>query len=120
MNTLDTAKKTGKGLNLFLMSDSSFEELHKAIEKHPMFPDRLSDLQPETIQCFLSRQREKNDTGPDTATGSTVFHEEWGEFLEAVQNGDRASARHELAQCIAMLLRIGIHLEDYMPNDKQD
>lgn len=114
MNTLDTAK-TLNIVDVSLLSASAGNELRKAIEKHPLFPDRLSDLQPEMIQCFLSRQREKNDTGPDTATGSSVFHEEWGEFLEAVQNGDKAAARHELAQCIAMLLRIGIHLENYMP-----
>lgn len=114
MNTLDTAKKERCCSDAISGLSDGIEELQKAIEKHPLFPDRLTDLKPEMIQCFLSRQREKNDTGPDTATGSTVFHEEWGEFLEAVQNGDKAAARHELAQCIAMLLRIWIHLEDYM------
>lgn len=114
MNTLDTLKKETYPRTGVRFANDALVELDKAIEKHRMFPDRLTDLKPEMIQCFLSRQREKNDTGPDTATGSTVFHEEWGEFLEAVQNGDKAAARHELAQCIAMLLRIGIHLEDYM------
>lgn len=112
MNTLDTAKKERCCSNAINSLSDGIEELQKAIEKHPLFADKLSCLDEEDVLSVLDAQRKANDSG--LANASTIFHEEWYEFLEAVQNGDKAAARHELAQCIAMLLRIGIHLEDYI------
>jgi DNA-binding GntR family transcriptional regulator len=112
MNTLDTKKIMETGCPVSIMTEMAEGELIKAVEKHPLFADKLSNLDKDMTGFFLSRQRLTNDKGE--ATGSSIFHEEWGEFLEAVYNGDADAARHELAQCMAMLLRIGIHIDDYI------
>lgn len=116
MNTLDTANAVGFEKTVFDLVFYAREEIGIAVIKHPLFADKLSTLDKQSIDGELSARRFANDNGG--ATGSTIFYEEWYEFLEAVQNGDKAAARHELAQCIAMLLRIGIHLDDYMSKYK--
>lgn len=118
MNTLDTAKKERCCSNAINSLSDGIEELQKAIEKHPLFADKLMELTKAEADQALNTYRRLNDNG--RATGATIFLEEWCEFLEAVQNNDKSAARHELAQCIAMLLRIGIHIDDYMAKDKQD
>ncbi len=102
--------------NPFLMAHDALAEVDLACGKFPLFPDRL--LLPDEMQCDLARQldmaRQCNDTdGGAHATGYSVFVEEFLEFCEAAQAGDLEAARKELTQAMAMLLRIGVHLEHY-------
>ena len=99
-------------------------EFYKAVDKHPLWPESLVyDVNKEhlrrskeQIEKELSRNRIFNDRdGGKFSTAETVFLEEWFELLEAaVIKRDLVAARHELAQCMAMLLRIGVHLDDYL------
>ena len=104
-------------------------EFYRAVDKHPLWPESLVD---DTNEEHLRRAKQRiedelcknmafNDRdGGKFSTAETVFLEEWFEFLEAaVIKRDLVAARHELAQCMAMLLRIGVHLDDYLPDVKQ-
>lgn len=99
-------------------------EFYRAVDKHPLWPESLVD---DTNEEHLRRAKQRienelcknsafNDRdGGKFSTAETVFLEEWFEFLEAaVIKRDLVAARHELAQCMAMLLRIGVHLDDYV------
>lgn len=104
-------------------------EFYKAVDKHPLWPESLVyDVNKEhlrrskeQIEKELSRNRIINDRDGDSMqTAETIFAEEWFEFLEAaIIKCDKAAARHELAQCMAMLLRIGAHIDDYLPGDEK-
>jgi hypothetical protein len=104
-------------------------EFYRAVDKHPLWPESLVD---DTNEEHLRRAKQRienelcknmafNDRdGGKFSTAETVFLEEWFEFLEAaVIKRDLVAARHELAQCMAMLLRIGTYLDDYLPDVKQ-
>ena len=104
-------------------------EFYRAVDKHPLWPESLVyDVNEEhlrrsktQIELELSRNRMFNDRdGGATSTAATIFLEEWYEFLEAaIIKRDRAAAQHELAQCMAMLIRIGAHLDDYLPETEK-
>lgn len=104
-------------------------EFYRAVDKHPLWPESLVDDTNEEhlrrakqrIENELCKNRAFNDRdGGKFSTAETVFLEEWFEFLEAaVIKRDLVAARHELAQCMAMLLRIGVHLDDYVSEDEQ-
>ena len=104
-------------------------EFYRAVDKHPLWPESLVDDTNEEhlrrakqrIENDLCKNRTFNDRdGGKFSTAETVFLEEWFEFLEAaVIKRDLVAARHELAQCMAMLLRIGTYLDDYLPDVKQ-
>ena len=99
-------------------------EFYRAVDKHPLWPESLVDDTNEEhlrrakqrIENELCKNRAFNDRdGGKFSTAATIFAEEWFEFLEAaVIKRDLVAARHELAQCMAMLLRIGVHLDDYV------
>ena len=105
-------------------------EFYKAVEKHPLWPESLVyDVNEEHIRCSknkikdeLTKNRMFNDREKGLlSTAETIFLEEWFEFLEsAVVRRDPVAARHELAQCMAMLMRIGVHLGDYLPIRLED
>lgn len=89
-------------------------ELTKATKKHPAFPDEFTDFTQFAIRSNLERTRYKNDNCKgENATADSVFCEEWHEFQEAVLDRDAEKARKELVQCVAMLLRIYVHLDHY-------
>ena len=104
-------------------------EFYKAVDKHPVWPESLVyDVNEEhlrhskeQIENEISRNRMFNDRdGGAHASANTIFQEEWFEFLEAaIIKRDLVAARHELAQCMAMLIRIGTHLDDYLPGDEK-
>jgi hypothetical protein len=89
----------------------AISELERAIRKHPEFPCEMTNYQPDDVATFLGSLRHLNDTGK--ATASTIFEEEFMEFLMEVQVKRPGHAREELVQAIAMLLRIYCHLDDY-------
>ena len=89
----------------------AISELERAIRKHPAFPGELSYYQMDDVATFLGSLRNINDTGK--ATASTIFEEEFMEFLMECQAKRPGHAREELVQSIAMLLRIYCHLGYY-------
>ena len=112
-----------------VLSKDAVTEFYKAVDKHPLWPESLVyDTNEEhlrrakqRIENELCKNRAFNDRdGGKFSTAATIFAEEWFEFLEAaVIKRDLVAARHELAQCMAMLLRICTNLDDYMPGDEK-
>ena len=86
----------------------AISELERAVRKHPVFPGELTNYQPDDVATFLGSLRNLNDAGKDTA--STIFEEEFMEFLMECQARRPFRARGELVQCISSLLRIYSHL----------
>ena len=89
----------------------AISELEKAVRKHPVFPGELTVIQPDDAAEYLGTLREMNDTGK--ATASTIFEEEFMEFIMEAQSKRPWHARGELVQCISSLLRIYCHLTHY-------
>jgi hypothetical protein len=129
MLKLKTETDTNATVKLIITSIDSITGFYRAVDKHPLWPESLVyDVNEEhlrrsktQIENELSRTRMFNDRdGGAMSTAATIFLEEWYEFLEAaIIKRDRAAARHELAQCMAMLLRIGAHLDDYVPEEEK-
>jgi len=96
------------------LCEEAMDELVSAVGKFPEWPDVLypADSLGE-VETQLNRARANNESEND-CTGHSIFGEEYMEFLEAALNGDSEQARKELVQAIAMLLRIGCHLDDYV------
>lgn len=96
----------------------AMQELDRACFKHPLFPERLFDH--ENAATDLLRQLELARNNNDfekgrLATGYSVFVEEFLEFVDAADRGDRPAADAELVQAMAMLMRVALHLDDYCP-----
>lgn len=113
--TLDTMKKMDKGALAALCADA-ITKLGRACEKFPTFPGELTNGDRQHIRWQLNNSRLLNDTaGGERATGHSVFGEEYYELQEAVViTCDLPAARKELVQSLAMLLRIAVHLDDYV------
>lgn len=96
----------------------AMQELDRACQKFPAFPDKLHDYSrmttPLDMQLATARTWNDRDAG-NRATGYSVFVEEFLEFVEAALRGERAAAEAELVQAMAMLMRIALHLDDYCP-----
>ena len=80
------------------------EELRKAEGKHPEFCDEITGKLPKTVKKALVNLRLENDVPPFYA--DSILHEEICEALEAYQEGDKAHALQELAQCGAVIIRM--------------
>ncbi len=92
----------------------AISELERAARLHPEWPSELNYHDEEEQESNLAIARAINDH--DRATGTTIFAEEWYEFLLAARKpGNIVAARTELVQAMAMLLRISCHLGDYVP-----
>lgn len=111
MNMINTQMEDFELRNL---CDEAMYELGSAVEKYPQWPDVLypADCLAE-VEAQLNRARFNNES-KDGCTGHSIFGEEYMEFLETALIGDKEQARKELVQAIAMLLRIGCHLDDYV------
>ena len=104
---------------LELLTDA-LKELQRACLKFPCFPDAFANSASiESANRVLSAMRKVNDSNEGAAaTAYTVFGEEWCELIEAISSKrDKAEARKELVQSIAMLLRISLHLDDYIKKE---
>ena len=84
-------------------------ELNKAEQKHPKFCDAMID--PSDFASVLTtwdiveqRTKIRNERGPWTA--DNILMEEVAEAMNAYQQGDKAHALQELAQCGAVILRM--------------
>ena len=100
-----------KGEITALCADA-ISELERAIRSRPEFPGDFSMYNMSGAKELLKAFREMNDSGK--ARASTVFEEEYYEFMEAALAGNYKWARIELVQAMAMLLRIYCHLDYYI------
>lgn len=109
---VDTVRKR----ELVNLCCEAMDELKRACAKFPAFPDRLvgsgEKSTPVARQLELARACNDRDEGR-YATGYSVFCEEFLEFIQAAEAGDRAAAEKELVQAMAMLMRIRLHLAEY-------
>jgi hypothetical protein len=92
----------------------AISNLQKACETHPRFPSTFTDMGIEVAQELLIKARYYNDHGFDT--GDTIAEEEEMEFTVAILQGMRRQAYDELVDLITVWLRVGLHLDDYIPS----
>lgn len=80
------------------------EQLRKAEGKHPKFCDAIT---PPGFDFDEEERRWKkwNDEA-EKHYAADLFNEEFYEALNAYQQGDKAHAMQELAQCVAVILRM--------------
>ena len=91
----------------------SEKEMDAALIKHPTFPAAFCGPGEEaTVNRLVDLYRRENDTG--TPTAERVLHEEFYEFIQAIQQGDKAAAAKELAQVVQVCARIYFHLDHYI------
>lgn len=88
------------------------QELRKAEAKHPDFCDNITGKLPKTVKKALANLRLENDVPPFYA--DSILHEKICEALEAYQEGDKAQALQEFAQCGAVILRIMVKIDEEM------
>jgi NTP pyrophosphatase (non-canonical NTP hydrolase) len=88
------------------------KELERACVKSPRFQDGIYPFNQLELDRQLGRVRLTNEMG--TSTAYSVICEELLEFFEAARKGDRAAARAELVQTLAMLCRTWMHIDDYL------
>lgn len=85
-------------------------ELEAAKKKHPYFASALIDPTQRIAWAESERQiKQRNSHGPVTA--DNIILEEIAEAFAAVEAGDLAHARQELAQCAAVCIRAMEHIE---------
>ena len=78
---------------------------HKfACRKHPDFCDEITGKSPKTVKKALANLRLENGAHPFYA--DSILHEEICEALNAYQEGDKAQALQEFAQCGAVIIRM--------------
>ena len=113
------AVKAGDGPDI-LCADA-LRELERACEKFPMFPDTFTVSGLDRVRRTLATARVENDEdGGERATCATALQEEYSEMAEAVMTGDGHAARKGIVRCIAMLLRLYIHLPHYCETEQKE
>jgi hypothetical protein len=96
----------------------AISELERAVRLFPKWPTELQYYSQDHIDRFLTDFRIENEML--NPSGTTIFEEEWYEFLDAAMKpGNQVAARIELVQAMAMLLRISCHLGDYVAKEVQ-
>lgn len=92
-------------------------ELAAAKKKHPKFCDQLVATNPPmTWSASEDAIKLHNATGPFSA--DCIIMEELAEAFAAVEHGDLAHARQELAQCAAVCIRAMEYVENEMEASK--
>ena len=109
MDNLTTTSNKGE---ITALCADAISELERAVRSKPEFPGDFSMYEKAGAKELLKAFREMNDGGKARAT--TVFEEEYYEFLEMALAGNRKWARIELVQAMAMLLRIYCHFDSYV------
>lgn len=84
-------------------------ELDAAKKKHPTFCDRLIDTRVVKWAESEAAIKRRNEHGPISA--DNILMEEVAEAFAAVERGDLAHARQELAQCAAVCIRAMEHVQ---------
>ena len=93
------------------------EELRKAEAKHPFFCDEITGKSPKTVKKALANLRLENDVPPFYA--DSILHEEICEALESYQEGNKSHALQELAQCVAVIIRMMDFVAAEIEKDKK-
>lgn len=88
-------------------------EFSKAYTKHPKFCDEL--IPPGFDFSEDEKRWKKWNDEATTYYACDLFNEEFYEALNAYQQGDKAHALQELAQCGAVILR----MMDFVQNEKE-
>jgi hypothetical protein len=110
----DFADSDAVHADLRKLMDDAVSELIRACKKFPDFPDKITDFPPELVTQVLNLVRQVNDRdGGALASADTVIREEMLEAYEAAQAGNEESARAEIVQVLAMVLRTYMHLPHY-------
>ena len=89
-------------------------EYNAACKKHPKFCDKLANDLTDWARLEKEQKAINDDTTPPYY-GENLILEELAEALHACQNGDKAHALQELAQCGAVILR----MMDYVQNEME-
>lgn len=113
--------KIDKGEVTRLCADA-ISELERAVRMYPTAPSSLCTESIALIGSKAKIWKAVNDSrfikDGIEPTSATIFEEEYYEFLEAAMKpGNQIAARIELVQAMAMLIRIGCHLDDYVPRE---
>lgn len=90
-------------------------ELAAAKQKHPRFCDKLTDTRNVKWSDSEKAIKIRNNTRVYSAADDIIM-EELAEAFAAVEAGDLAHARQELAQCAAVCVRAMEHIEHEMEN----
>lgn len=86
-------------------------ELDAAKEKHPFFASALVDpYAPIAWSADEEKIKQRNSHGPWYA--DNIILEEVAEAFAAVERGDLAHAKQELAQCAAVCIRAMEYVDD--------
>lgn len=93
----------------------AISNLERACEKHPTFPNEFTSIPLETAQEMMWTAKHFNDNGHPY--GDTIAEEEGLEFTVALIQGMRPQAYDELVDLITVWLRVGLHLNDYVPRE---
>lgn len=75
-----------------------------AVEKHPQFTERLSNHDLGEVREFLALCRRWN-ANPKRECFNSVIDEEVAEYIEASLTGDTETAKRELLDCVAVIMR---------------
>ena len=93
--------RTKKTVHLNMIS----AEYNAACKKYPKLCDQL--INPKTDWSWLElMQKHVNDVSAPPYYGENILLEEIAEAFNAYQQGDKAHAMQELAQCGAVILRM--------------
>ena len=102
--------RTKKTVHLNMIS----AEYNADVKKHPKLCDQL--INPKTDWSWLElMQKHVNDVSAPPYYGENILLEEIAEAFNAYQQGDKAHAMQELAQCGAVILR----MMDYVQNEME-
>ena len=102
--------RTKKTVHLNMIS----AEYNAAVKKHQKLCDQL--INPKTDWSWLElMQKHVNDVSAPPYYGENILLEEIAEAFNAYQQGDKAHAMQELAQCGAVILR----MMDYVQNEME-
>ena len=102
--------RTKKTVHLNMIS----AEYNASVKKHPKLCDQL--INPKTDWSWLElMQKHVNDVSAPPYYGENILLEEIAEAFNAYQQGDKAHAMQELAQCGAVILR----MMDYVQNEME-
>lgn len=88
--------------------DLALTGLAKAVKKHPQFCAKATVGSLDEVRAALKREREWNDSC--VAKGGlpnfdNILNEELLEYLEAAVSGDKKAAKHEIVDCVIVLIR---------------
>lgn len=93
-------------------------ELEAAKKKHPKFCDKLTDTRNVKWSDSEKAIKIRNNTRVYSAADDIIM-EELAEAFSAVEAGDLAHARQELAQCAAVCIRAMEYIEKEMEEEHE-